>query len=286
MRKIITVVVLTTILFSYSSCKNEGAKADLSQMPIATVKDKTLYKSEVTDVIPRGTSAEDSTIIAETYVQSWIKEQLMYDKAAQNIVNKDEIDELVEDYRKSLINLYQERLLKEYFSKKITDEELQSFYEKNKTQLKLKENIIKGLYLKVPINSKELSTFQKWYKQSSDVAKENIEKNTLQNAVNYEYFYDKWVNFNDVAENMPLLITSGSQFLQTNRSVEVRDSAFVYLLNIKEYKLEGNEAPFEYIKNQLTEIYIEQQRTSYLNKVQEDLYNRAISDNEIKFYDK
>ena len=34
------------------------------------------------------------------------------------------------------------------------------------------------------------------------------------------------------------------------------------------------------------EIYTEQRKSDYLNKVQQDLYNKAISDNEIKFYNK
>lgn len=279
------IFILTLILVS---CKGGNtADADMSKEPVVTVRDQTLYKAELYNAIPRNLPSEDSTVAAQTYIKMWINDRLMYDKAKQNIVNEKELGQLVEDYRKSLIsNLYQEQLIRERFSKSVSDKELQAYYEQNKDKLKLKENIIKGLYLKVPVDSKELANFQKWYKQTSDAAIENIEKNRLQNAVNYEYFYDKWVSLNSMTENMPLSIGSGSQFLQSNRNVEVKDSLFVYLLNIKEYKLEGTEAPYEYIKNQLTEIYLEHKRAEYLKQVQEDLYNRAVSDKEIKFYDK
>lgn len=270
-----------------SCSKGSTDVPDLSQVPVVTVGDKTLYMDELNNTVPRTLSAQDSTAAADAYIKMWINDQLLYDKAKKNIVNKEEIERLIENYRKTLIsNLYQEQLLKEHLLKSVSDAELQSFYEQNKDKLKLKENIIKGLYLKVPLDSKELNNFLKWYKQPTDAAVENIEKNTLKNAVGYEYFYNRWVSFNEIIDNMPLSVDNGADFLKINKNIEARDSSFVYLLNVKEYRTVGSEAPYEYIKNQLMEIYTEQRKSDYLNKVQQDLYNKAISDNEIKFYNK
>lgn len=209
----------------------------------------------------------------------------MYAKAEQNITNRDEIETMVKDYRKSLItNNYVEQLLSQQLSQTIEESELKDYYERRKQDLKLESNIIKGLFLKIPENSPQLKNFQKWYKQDTSEAIENIEKNTLQNAVGYEYFYNKWVDFDYIMDNIPSNVTDRRQFLQTNKSIEVRDSAFVYLLNIKEYKLAETEAPYDFIKEQLKEIFIEQKKVDFLQQVQKDLYNIAISDNQIKFY--
>lgn len=271
----------------FSCNKGESGDIDLSQVPVVSVKGKTLYMNELNDAVPKSLSPEDSAAIADNYVKAWINDQLMYDKAKQNVVDRAGIENLVENYRKSLItNQYQKQLLTEYLSKSVSDSELQSFYEQNKDKFKLKENLIKGLYLKVPVASKELDNFIKWYKQATDAAVENIEKNTLKNAVGYEYFYDRWVSLNDITDNMPLSVNNGDDFLKANKNVEVRDSSFVYLLNIKEYKSIGSEAPYEYIKNQLMEVYTEQRKSDYLKQVQQDLYNKATTDNEIKFYGK
>lgn len=278
---------LVFVFTFFVSCKKGSSDVDQEKVPVVTVKDQTLYKAELNNAIPRNLSVEDSTAAAQSYINMWINNKLLYDKARQNVVNLDEIEQLVNDYRKSLItNSYQEQVVREHFNKTVTDKELEDFYEQNKEQIKLKENIIKGLFLKVPVDSKELANFQKWYKQATDAAVENIEKKRLQNAVSYEYFYNNWVSLNSMTENMPLSIDNEEQFLRGNKNIEVRDSSFVYLLNIKEYKLTGTEAPFDYIKNQLMEIYVEQRRSDYLKQVQDDLYKRAVSDEEIKFYDK
>jgi hypothetical protein len=276
------------MVFVAFSCSGSGAAdADRALNPIVTVGDKTLYQADLDEVIPMGLSAEDSIAAAKSYIDMWVNDQLIYNKALQNIINKKDIDELVESYKKSLItSSYQEQLLKEYFSKSVSENELKAYYEQNKDKFKLEDNIIKGLYLKIPVNSKQLANFQKWYKQGNDAAIENIEKNTLQNAVAYEYFYDKWVGLVDVLENMPPAVTDEKIFLQRNKNLELRDSSFVYLLNIKEYELAGSEAPYDYVKGQLSEMYMEQKKADYIQQVKKDLYGKAVSDEEIKFYNK
>lgn len=281
------IYIIALFLVAYSCKKNSTTDADEKLKPIVTVKGETLYKGDLDQFIPIGVSGNDSTSMAQAYINKWISDILMYDKAKQNIVNENEINDLVADYRKSLImNFYQEQLLKNYLSKSLSEKDLRAYYEANKDKLILKENIIKGLYLKIPKESTQLSNFQKWYKLQTDAAIENIEKNALQNTVGYEFFYDRWVNLDDVMINIPLQTESGQQFLKSRKSVEASDSSFVYLLNIKEYKLAGTEPPYEYIKSQLSEMYTESKRSEYLNKVQKDLYDKAMSNNDIKFYDK
>lgn len=288
MKRIAYYILSTLILITAISCSKGGvADADPSLIPIATVRDKTLYKAELNEAMPLGLTGGDSVAAARAYIDMWVNEQLMYEKAKQNLLNKDAIEELVENYRESLItNSYQEQLLKEHFSDKASESEIKDFYEKNKDQFKLENNIIKGLYLKIPVDSKQLANFQKWYKLGTEAAIENIEKNTLQNAVGYEYFYDRWVALEEVLENMPPAVTDPQLFLQKNKNLELRDSSFVYLLNIKDYKLQGSEAPYEYIKGKLSDVYIEQRRENYIKQVKQDLYDKAVSNDEIKFYDR
>lgn len=272
----------------FFSCKEKSTGSiDAEQQPVATVKNKTLYRADVDAVIPVGATGEDSIAIAQEFIKMWISNELMYDKAKQNITNRAEIDELIENYKRSLIvNTYQEQLLREHLSKNIPENDLKAYFDQNPDKFNLDESIIKGLYLKVPANSPQLKNFQKWYTQPTDAAVENIEKNTLQNAVGYEYFYDKWIPLDDVMDNIPTVISDNEQFLRTNKNFQMQDSSFVYLLNIKEYKLKGTPAPYDYVKDRLKDIFLEWKKVEYLDQIRKDLYDKAVSDDEIKLYNK
>lgn len=284
-RNILYIIFITVSLLACN--QDNKTEVDMKRFPIVTVNQNTLYRADVNNLIPPGTPDEDSIALAKTYIDSWISDQLMYAKAEQNITNKEEIDLMVQDYRKSLVtNSYLEQLLKQQLSQTISENDLKAYYDKKKENIKLENNIIKGLFLKIPENSPQLKNFQKWYKQESSDAMENIEKNVLQSTVGYEYFYNKWVDFDYIMDNIPAKITDRRQFLLTNKSLEASDSSFVYLLNIKEYKLAGTEAPYDFIKEQLKEIFIEQRKVDFVKQVQKDLYDKAISDDQIMFYNK
>lgn len=272
----------------FISCqKKTKAEVDEQQDPIVSVDASVLYKADVKKSLPETLTPEDSMKAAQAYINAWIEDVLIYNRAKQNIVDQNQIDALVEDYRKSLIiHTYQDRLLKEYISENVPEKELLGFYEKNKDSFKLKENIIKGLYLKIPLESPELKNFRKWYTQTSDEAVGNIEKKQLQNAVAYNFFFDRWMSFESVMENIPFVIKDEQQFLRTKRNIEVQDSSFVYLLNIKEYKLAGGQAPYEFEKNTLVEYYLKKKESDFLKQIRADLYNKALSDKDIVFYNK
>lgn len=285
--KILGRLFLIFIIICTASCdEKQSATVDLDRKPVVTVNGHTLYASDIDALLPKGISQEDSSAAATKYIWTWIDNELMYAKASHNIANQDQIDALVKGYERSLVvNAYQEQLLKEQLSKNIPDSDLKSYYDQYPDKFILDENIIKGLYLKVPLGSAQLKDFQKWYKQVSDKAIENIEKNTLKGAVGYEYFYDKWLNFDEVMDNIPYVVENNEQFLKNNKSYEMQDSLFVYMLNIKEYKLKGTPAPYEYIKIQLRDIFIEARKKDFMKQVSADLYEKAVADDEIKFYE-
>lgn len=288
MRRVIQIVVF--IIFSFgiiSSCKDTNSnEVDFSKKPIVTVFGKTLYQSDIKGLFPYGISSQDSIKILNSYVKQWTEEQLIYNNALKNLSSDDEIEKLEEAYKRTLtINSYLSQLLEERLNESVDDNELIAFFEKNKEHFPLNENIIKGLYLKIPKESSQLQNFRKWYKEDSEEAINNIEKNYLQNTVEYDNFYSYWVSFDDVMENTPQNITDRAHFLKNNKTLETSDSSFVYLLNIKDFKLIGEEVPIEYIKERLKEAYKEEQRKEFIEQLNKDLLEKATTEGELHYYD-
>lgn len=245
---------------------------------VVKVKEQTLLRSEVDSRIPKGITSWDSLLLAESYVRKWVKDALMYEVASRNLTGeKAEIDQLVEDYRHSLVKYrYQEQLVKEKLSVVIRDSEKKEYYDDNKKKFLLDKSLIKGLFLKIPVDAPGLNEVKTWYKSNSEASLEKIEKYSIQNAVIYDYFYDHWVEFYEVMDNIPLPVIHVDQFLRTNKYVEVADSSFCYFLNIQEYLLSGSETPFEYAEPQIIELLTNQKKIEFLKTFEEELYKNAI----------
>ena len=252
---------------------------------LASMDGHLLHRAEVEQLIPRGASSADSLLLAESYVKKWVKEQLVYEVAERNLSNeKAEIDQLVEDYRRSLIRYrYQERLVDERLKTDISESDKQQFYEENPKLFTLEQGLIKGLFLKIPVDAPGLTDVKKWYKSSDEAALEKIEKYSVQNATIYEYFYDKWVDFDEVMDNIPIYVSDPATFLKGHKQVEATDSSYCYLLNIAEYLVPGQTEPYESASPRIVEMLVNQRKVDFLRKFEDELYNDAIQRGKVIF---
>lgn len=277
------ILLLVMVCVACSSESGQQTTSTDGSEILVEVGKSSLTRAQVEAIIPQGLEQHDSILAAESYIKLWIKDQLLFEKAEENLGKDETIRELVDNYRHSLVVFtYQERLLKERLSKSVSDKELLDYYNEHNDQFKLSNNIIRGIFLVVPQSSPQLENFKKWYKNVDDI--EQIEKNYLRNTSVYELFNDKWVGFEEILDRIPVKISDANSFLRTNKYIEVQDSTNVYLLNIKDYKLQDEVAPFDYARSKVLEIMLNQRKSTFLSGVENDLYKDALQNKKIKFY--
>lgn len=266
------------------ACQGNKPVDDLDVL--VSVKDRTLKRSAVENLIPRGISSADSLLLAENYVKKWVKDILVYDVASRNQGNeKEEVDRLVEEYRQSLVRYrYQERLVNEKLMSDIRESDKLNYYEDNQKKFILDKSLIKGLFLKIPKDAPGLDEVKKWYKSTNEAALEKIEKYSVQNATIYEYFYDKWVDLDEVMDNIPVHVSNPVTFLKATKYVEVADSSYCYFLNIKEYLPAGSVGPYDYVGPHILEMLVNQRKVKFLRKFEDELYNDAIRGGDVTFH--
>ena len=237
-------------------------------------------------MIPKGATSADSLLIAESYEKKWVKDQLVFEVAARNLSDeKEEIEQLVDDYRRSLIRYrYQELLVEERLKAEISEMDKQRYYEENQKLFTLDRGLIKGLFLKIPADAPGLADVKKWYKSSDESALENIEKYSVQNATIYEYFYDKWVDFDEVMDNIPMYVNDAASFLKIHKTVEVADSSYCYLLNIRDYLTPGELEPYESASPRIVEMLVNQRKVEFLRNFEDELYNDAVRSGDVVFH--
>lgn len=275
-------ILFIAFVFLLTACNN---RQSIEGDALVEVNGQMLYETELKRFIPTGISSADSLLFAENYIKKWVKDKLIYDVALKNLDDLHEVESLVEAYKQSLIRQrYQERLVTERLSSNIRESDKLIFFEENQERFRLNNAIIKGLFLKIPVEAPGLDEVKKWYKSNSTESLEKIEKYCIQNANIYEYFYDRWIDFDEVSDNIPVPITNENTFLKANKFVEVTDSMFCYLLNIQEYIPAGSVAPYDYAESRIVEMLINQKRKDFVEKIENELYTDAVRRGYVKFF--
>ena len=278
-----TILGLLMLLFCMA-CRNEQHDHK-GRTPLVELDGNFLYVEDLQSALPARLSKEDSLSFAENYIRNWVEDILLYDKAKSNIPNNEEINKLADNYRKALIiHTYQQALIYQQLSKEISEQDLTDYYEKNLALFKAEYPLIKGLFIKVPLSAPQLSNVRRWYKTETQAAVEKMEKYSLQNAVKYKYFYDKWIPLSEVLDMMPLKVSNEEEYLSKNRHVELRDSAFCYFLNVSDFRPAGEQKPYEFARPQVKDMLLNMKQVEFIKTMKDDLYRSAKDKAKIKYY--
>lgn len=239
-----------------------------------------LYRSTL-DSLTVGLSSEDSLRMAQQYISQWTKDILEYDKAKAR--TKSDLEKLVEEYRRALyVQAYEQQLIERHMPKAVPDSVVMQVYEQMPNRFLLDESIVKGILVVVPKDARDIAKLRGW------MAKEKldeIEKYAYQNASGYELFADKWLTTTDLLAHMPAERAEMENMLKAKNQIEVTDSLKTYVLQVTEKHLRGEQMPMEYARPEIEKIVLYERQVDFLNKEREKLYNEAIQDQKIKFYE-
>ena len=93
---------------------------------LVSLYDKDLYFSEISNSLPEDKT--DSAAFVQSYIDSWIKKQLLVAQAEMNLTDAlKDVEDRIDDYRNSLlIYAYQQELIKQNFDTVVTKAEIQN----------------------------------------------------------------------------------------------------------------------------------------------------------------
>lgn len=268
-----TLVIILLITAMFSTCQKEHT--DMGETPILEVNGQILYEEDLPKNLFRTQSKEDSAKIVDGYIKRWITDVMMYDYAKKNVQNPLEIEHLVEEYRKTLtIQYYQQNLVNQRLEPP-TEDEIRLYYEKYSSLFLLEENIIKGVFVKVPKKTPKIKDLHKWLNTVDDENLEKMEKFCVRNYGTLDYFQEEWYYAADVLGKIPNFSSDEKTVITSSNIFEQEDSVFTYLLKVTDYRLAGTTAPYDFANKKIESILLNQKRIDFIHRFEEELYNDA-----------
>jgi len=253
---------------------------------LAKVYDQELYASEVSIALENFNSPEDSVFAVKEFINAWIKQTILLHKA-ENVLSDDEKDktlELDQYLNDLLIYELQQKLIAQKLDTAINDIEINLYYENNKGNFELKENIVQLIFFKFPTGVKGTDKFWSQFQRGNQSDLEELTYMTVENNGNFFRDDDVWLSFDDVLKEIPINTYNQENYLNNNKLIKLSDNKYNYFVKILNFKIRNSSSPLEFERERIRNIILNKRKVAMLNKYEEDLRKDAEINNKIKIF--
>lgn len=250
---------------------------------VVTVSGISLTWSEVHEVVPDHLSVEDSVTRANSYIQNWIKDQVILSHAEKNLTEAQmNFDEEMEAYKRSLLMYaFENQVVRQKLDTAISDSELQAYHEDNLDNFQLKDYIVKAKFCILDSTTVITDEFVALFNSDDPADIVAFEQFCVDNGASYFIDDEKWFYLGELLEEVPAQIYQPESFLKKNKSIQFQRDKRIYFLKILDYKLKDSVSPLSLQREKIRNTILNSRKISLLSEMREDLYQEALRKNQI-----
>lgn len=280
MRKTALYIVFLIILNSACNQVTETSE------PVAKVGTQVLTLADLSANIPDYLDDTDSVLWADDYIKKWIQRELLLLKAEENLeADLKDVRKELEEYRNSLLVFrYKNVLMKQKMDTTVKESVILKYFNDHRESFILNRNIVKAIYLKIPVQVASPETLKEWCASPVKEKQDKLNEYCMTYAKGYDRFNDQWVAADMVLKNTPVEITNQGKFLEKNAFIESTDKVYYYLVYIRDYRLEGEVSPVEYVQNDIRSLILSKQKIEFLKQIEKDIYKEGLDKNKVKLF--
>lgn len=276
---------ITILLILLSSCSYFKPKAEPEA--IARVEDNYLYKDELKDLVPKGTSKEDSLVMVRNYIDRWASQKLLIHAAEVNL-NEDKkagFDQLIKQYQIDLYTrAYIEEVVKRSVDTVVNDAELKAYYDLNKENFKTTGTLVRLRYINLQKDNPKFETIRNKFFDFRKTDKKFWETYVLQ-FKSFALNDTIWVDMSQVYSKLPFINPDNrDQYIMPGKSIQQPDSTDMYLVKVTNVIDKNQIGPFEYLKPTLREVILNKRKLELIKKFEKDITDDAIKDQKYEIY--
>lgn len=291
------VALATLALFSCTRIKGYIAslRGDDTNPPIARVYDTYLHKNDLPDIVPAGSSAQDSAAIIDRYIDAWVTRQLILNTTELSMSEGDLEKELAKFRELLLTGRYEQRVISQRLDTVVSPQEIEDYYQENRSRFILTKDILCWSYLPVTycdnaLRKKLRTAFardkapnEKGSGKKSAAApaaawdwQEGVKQVMTEASYNAPFVQNEWTETEtllgkyDTDKDFAL---NAAQRAGYSFTAENNDG--VYLGRIVRYVRRGSQAPLEYVRQQIKGIILNRRTSQTLRQAEAELREEA-----------
>lgn len=263
-------------------------KKEETRVPIARVNNNFLYEEDLLQVLSQINNPTDSALVVSNFINRWATQQLLIDQAKINLPQSElnQFDNLVEQYRIDLYTeAYKSSIVASQLDSTISKAELITYYELNKENFTLNDDLLKLRYIQVGENYSDLNRLEEQIKRYNQEDKEELSELSLK-FIAYNLNDSTWVKKDNVVKNLPILMTEDSQMLKKPNFARLQDSLGIYLLKIENVLERNDLAPLSYVEPTIRQIILNKRKQELTKKLEKDITKDAHKNKSFEIFTK
>ena len=277
-----------TILSLLFFCSCNYLTQDASIIPIARVNDSYLYNEDIIDLISENTTKDDSTLIVNNFINRWATKQLLIDQSMINLSQEkqDFFNEMVSQYKTDLYTeAYKSSIISKQLDTVILKKECENYYNFNKRNFKLNDELLKVRYIQVDKNFLDLKALEKKIKRYDSIDKKDLTNLSIK-FKSFNLNDSIWIKSNVLKGRLPVLKEENLKVLKKPNYTQLQDSLGVYLIKIEATLKTNDIAPLSYVRPTIEQIILNKRKQDLLKKIQKDITIDAIKNENFEIFTK
>lgn len=283
-KRLLPLTLLAAAIAAPACSRGDAAPAPADGLLVA-VGDTALSLSEVVAQIPSGLSYADSVDMFRSIVDSWLENILLDEFARRNLPDPEAIDRMVETYRRRLIVSCYLAQVRESSRGKVNPDSVNAYYLRHRASMTLERPVVRGLYVKMAESSPALPRARELVKNASSASVDALDRDVAPQAVQYDYFGDRWTDWQSVAEQIPYRFYDPDAFVESSPYFETSYNGFVHMLHIYDYRKTGDAMPFDFAAVEIERILDRRNIAASERSLLNSLLRAAIDDGRLRTYD-
>lgn len=250
--------------------KNDNEKA------LARVGDNYLYKKDIKG-LANSEELDDSSKVLDSYIESWVKEQLLLQKALENLPeNQANFEEQLKNYKNSLlIYTYENLLVKQKLDTSVSKREVMEYYKNNQQNFKLKEPLFLLKFVKIINSAPTQDSLNYWFYSEMNYS-DKVMNYCTQFATLCHLDTTTWLTGSKLKGVLLNGKLKTEDILQSDeQKMVVSDSLNTIFFKVLERRKVSDLAPLNFVKDQINDIIINKRKLRLLSKAKQEIFEAA-----------
>ena len=212
-------------------------------------------------------------------------------KVDQSMINlsqerQDFFNEMVSQYKTDLYTeAYKSSIISKQLDTVILKKEYEDYYNLNKRNFKLNDELLKVRYIQVDKNFLNLKVLEKKIKRYDSIDKKDL----INLSIKFKSFNlndSIWIKSNVLIGRLPVLKEENLKLLKKPNYTQLQDSLGVYLIKIEATLKTNDIAPLSYVRPTIEQIILNKRKQDLLKKIQKDITIDAIKNKNFEIFTK